>query len=1090
MRRLEMADKMHTLIVGGQEVQVPAWASESTMGQVASYMAQQAKTDTMFAKMMKGIGGDTASLQAAIQSLVGATNRDIKADDASDTEQEKFTKKLVRGSSKLDKAMGFFGNHEKPLSAMTDGLSSLAKGAKSAGGGFKFLEKLTKSTGGLAQGAGAALNVAADAFLAYAGWNAAKLEQFANVQSKMIDSGILFEGGAAAYDELRKGIQNTGNTYLHLSETLGTFSDGMLGLGDSVTTGAMEFSKFYQALNTTAETLGDLGMSSKDMMTAYGEYISYSRRTGQLNKRLNRSAEDVNSTFINMQIEAGAVANLTSLTRSEAMRASMESMDTLGSAANRVLIDKGMINQANLQTDVMQSLGKVAGSSESLQTILTAYNLAAYRNTGDPSEFDMSAIIQNMTPGLEAQMNTLVPGMIDSIEEFTKTGTAPAEGMMSWIVTQINNADQTKLAASGVAGDTFATSLLKMQAEFQMISLNFGNLADGDKLKTAIESQRKDIAEAGKTTQAMNEMTEKFIHVQEALTLDMENTAMLFDGLKTSLAGGKAMLDKILVLAGFGDELNDFGGAGGNKEQLAAAIAGVMPDVSNNEIMTPAVAGEEGEVNVIEDTSTAGKAILAMRANEGMVTKEMFETLGIEQVHDVEVAVEYLNSLLPGFREKAMTLIATYNDEMKGTKTRLAIFGGKTTKVDPDDPDNYANSGAAINFAIMQDGKLVKKQADVMNENTSFGRAVEAAGLYQGHNVDGQDTPGKNAGQVTSNYGKFEKADHRLLRNDTDINEETVAGSSHNEGVQVEDADGEIIAQHDPGIHRKDGGPVVKDQPYIVGDQLGMKTAELFIPDTSGNIVNNTDLNDAIERMRDAKDSLLPGAKQRKEYANTKKSAAQPNEDDNLTEAMTPADFVKHITAQAKALGAVNANLEGVEQRTSKFTAEEQVSFVNTMKDLQGNYAEVFERLSEEDQNDRDMNIQRIESMRASIKEAFDQIRASNTTRDLNESMNAKVAVNNQRKIIDEAVSQGIERHAPIVGPSNDMSQVQTNIKNIQNRLTNIEQSVTMNNSQDLSELAASKRSAIETVKILQSIVKRYNIGEKSKTVTNIMNSR
>jgi hypothetical protein len=76
------------------------------------------------------------------------------------------------------------------------------------------------------------------------------------------------------------------------------------------------------------------------------------------------------------------------------------------------------------------------------------------------------------------------------------------------------------------------------------------------------------------------------------------------------------------------------------------------------------------------------------------------------------------------------------------------------------------------------------------------------------------------------------------------------------------------------------------------------------------------------------------------------------------------------------------------------------------------------------------------------------------------------------------------------VGPSNDISQAQTNIKNIQNGLTNIEQSVTMNNSQDLSELAASKKSAIETVKTLQSIVKRYNISEKSKTVANIMNSR
>ena len=47
-----------------------------------------------------------------------------------------------------------------------------------------------------------------------------------------------------------------------------------------------------------------------------------------------------------------------------------------------------------------------------------------------------------------------------------------------------------------------------------------------------------------------------------------------------------------------------------------------------------------------------------------------------------------------------------------------------------------------------------------------------------------------------------------------------------------------------------------------------------------------------------------------------------------------------------------------------------------------------------------------------------------------------------------------------------------------------------MNNSQDLSALIDAKRSTIETVKVLQDIVKRYNINEKSKINTRMMNSR
>ena len=38
---------------------------------------------------------------------------------------------------------------------------------------------------------------------------------------------------------------------------------------------------------------------------------------------------------------------------------------------------------------------------------------------------------------------------------------------------------------------------------------------------------------------------------------------------------------------------------------------------------------------------------------------------------------------------------------------------------------------------------------------------------------------------------------------------------------------------------RKMGGPVKAGMPYIVGDQLGMKTAELFVPHVDGTIINN-----------------------------------------------------------------------------------------------------------------------------------------------------------------------------------------------------------------------------------------------------------
>lgn len=47
---------------------------------------------------------------------------------------------------------------------------------------------------------------------------------------------------------------------------------------------------------------------------------------------------------------------------------------------------------------------------------------------------------------------------------------------------------------------------------------------------------------------------------------------------------------------------------------------------------------------------------------------------------------------------------------------------------------------------------------------------------------------------------------------------------------------------------RKMGGFVTAGKPYIVGDQLGMKTAEVFVPKEDGVIINNTDTNKLYQK--------------------------------------------------------------------------------------------------------------------------------------------------------------------------------------------------------------------------------------------------
>ncbi len=88
--------------------------------------------------------------------------------------------------------------------------------------------------------------------------------------------------------------------------------------------------------------------------------------------------------------------------------------------------------------------------------------------------------------------------------------------------------------------------------------------------------------------------------------------------------------------------------------------------------------------------------------------------------------------------------------------------------------------------------------------------------------------------------------------------------------------------------YRKMGGHVTKGKPYIVGDQLGMKTAEFFVPEEDGVIINNTDTNKlyqkSLNRMISSKDAgkinfitmELPPKVMKKEQQDSTQQTAPP----------------------------------------------------------------------------------------------------------------------------------------------------------------------------------------------------------------------
>ena len=595
----------------GETVAIPQWASESTMQQIAGFMSATNKVDQKFVKLIDSLGGDMASMQRAISSLTTTVRQDDTNDDARERASKKFTDSVVGAAKSMDRASRFFGDAEKPLSGLKEAASSVWDSLRNSSLGSDWIGGLLNSNNRLLSVAGASIDVAADAFLAFAGWNAAKYEQFAQAQASAIDLGIMLQGGAREYDNLRFQAQAGGITYTRLLEVSGQYGDAMLGLGATMGTGTQRFSSMFSQLNDAADRYGDLGMTSTQMVDAYAEYLSYARRTGRLNRNMNATAEEINNEFINLQIETSAIASLTSLSRSEAMRMQLQAYNIQGEAAVFSLREAGLPGQATVADAMIRSLGMVKGDSAELNRLLEVYQqqLMTYKN--DMGNFDLDAALG---PSLSAAINTVLgEGFITNLEEMTRNGEMSSEEVLSFVVNTFNQANTDAKFSTNAAADSIAGLVRNIQAASISIQRNFGNLGDAENLANQEQQTRTNIGQAGRVTAELNSMTRRFLEMQEALTLNMDTTATAFDTLLSGMRNARSVFDRILESVQGEENTNDFGGIENEDGELRVVYdstgAGTLVDAASGTrpVHTPGAAASVSGSQTVENTVGSGQ---------------------------------------------------------------------------------------------------------------------------------------------------------------------------------------------------------------------------------------------------------------------------------------------------------------------------------------------------------------------------------------------------------------------------------------------------------------------------------------------------
>jgi len=142
----------------------------------------------------------------------------------------------------------------------------------------------------------------------------------------------------------------------------------------------------------------------------------------------------------------------------------------------------------------------------------------------------------------------------------------------------------------------------------------------------------------------------------------------------------------------------------------------------------------------------------------------------------------------------------------------------------------------------------------------------------------------------------------------------------------------------------------------------------------------------------------------------------------------------------------------------------------------------LFEEMSERLSGDNKTFSDNLSTNKMLFEEMSEQFNSDRTLADENRTPTEVPSETEVNTVVED------NTQIPQVAPADN--QMSTKLQDIQRDLTKLTNPAIMNNSQDLSALIDAKRSTIETVKVLQDIVKRYNINEKSKINTRMMNSR
>lgn len=512
--------------IGGDIVNVPEWAKESTLQSLLSVIRSNDQARNLVIKAMNITADDINSLEKATDDLK-------KVERESSYNQAQTIGDTVRSFSQ--RAVGVLeqlGDTSKPLSNMTnmakqfkDTISgSDQRNAKTA----KMVEKFNFVAEGWGEKLVAGTGIATDAILAYGGFLAAKIEQFAEAQGNMIDSGAIFFENAQTFQHIREVSQQSGVGYQMMAKTINKYGRAVQSLGDGVSGGSVVFAESFNRLNDANNAYGDFGQTNSEMLETYAEYVDVMRLTGQSQQLLANNGEGLTMGYQQLMLENSSLAAATAFNRKQILATSFEALSDVDFAApNRRIREKmGPEIADNLQAmqKTLGLLGSVDPSKGGLGKVGQMFQkvlISAQTNFARGGAFNLDGLTTDQIQFMSAIKN--MDGGTEFVEQLEKDILNPQMKLTMAEISQRIMQLKEKDGAFTVA-DQGMTVVMK-DVSNAVSSMKNANQKLADMSEEDLNKLRGKTGEQleaqGAVTEAVNSAAAMLLRAQEMLTPNM-----------------------------------------------------------------------------------------------------------------------------------------------------------------------------------------------------------------------------------------------------------------------------------------------------------------------------------------------------------------------------------------------------------------------------------------------------------------------------------------------------------------------------------------------------------------------------------------